>query len=326
MAFLSYDTGSYYKTMKYDYLRRFKYLKHRPAVMALQTILVLFFIFDALSLARDVTDQLGRKVAVPANPQRIVSLAPNITEIIFALGQGNRLAGVSLFSDYPDEASDIPRVGSYVCPDLEKIISLRPDLCIAIKDGNPKETAMRLNSMNIPVYAVDPRNLHSVMESILEIGDILSVEQKAKDLVHEMNARIQRVQSAVAQTSHRPGVFCQIGASPIVSVGADTLINELIVIAGGKNLSEGHVSYPRFNREQVLALAPDIIIITSMERGTVFENIREEWNLWPDMPAVKNKSIFLIDSDLFDRAGPRMVDGLELLLEIIHPECFEKVQ
>ena len=128
--------------------------------------------FEAASVAKTVTDQLGRQVTVPDKPQRVVSLAPSITEIVFALNQGHRLQGVTTYSDFPPEALKLPRVGSYVHLDLEKIVSLKPDLCIAIKDGNPRLIAQRLESLRIPVYAVDPDNLKTIMKTVTEIGTL----------------------------------------------------------------------------------------------------------------------------------------------------------
>ena len=120
-----------------------------------------------------VTDLLDRRVVIPKNPLRVISLAPNITEIVFALGQGSRLVGVTTYSDYPADTEHIPKIGSYVRLDLERIVSLSPDLCLAIKDGNPKEAVTRRESLGLPVYAVDPRNLESVMETLVSIGDLL---------------------------------------------------------------------------------------------------------------------------------------------------------
>jgi len=167
--------------------------------------------------AKTVVDQLGREVSLPDDPQRVVSLAPSITEIIFALGREHRLKGVTRFSDFPPEAAKLPKVGSYVRLDLEKIVALRPDLCFAIKDGNPREIAERLESLGIPVYAVDPKNLESVMETFLDIGRVLNANKEAKDIVGKMRSRITRVKSLVANASHRPKVFFQIGLSPIVA-------------------------------------------------------------------------------------------------------------
>jgi len=269
-----------------------------------------------------VTDQLGRKVLIPENPQRIISLAPNITEIIFALNSENRLKGVTLHCDFPVEAKLLPKIGSYVGLDLEKIVSLKPDLCIAIKDGNPKNVIDRLESFGIPVYAVDPRNLDSVMETILSIGSLLGAEEKADILVNNMRFRIRHVVELVAATSHKPRVFFQIGTAPVVSVGTRTYIHELIMLAGGINVTAGEIPYPRFSREQLITLAPDVVIITSMTRSDAFEQVLAEWNKWPQIQAVRNKRIYMADSDLFDRPSPRLIDGLEALVKLIHPERF----
>ena len=270
--------------------------------------------------AKSITDQLGRDVAIPASPRRIVSLAPSITEIVFDLGQGHRLVGVTRYSDHPARAAKLPKVGSYVRLDIERIVALNPDLCLATKDGNPKSVINRLASLKIPVYVVNPHNLDAILETILEIGMILDAGDKAAILTRRMQNRIQRVKSRVSQVENRPRVFVQIGVSPIVSAGTDTFIHELIKLAGGQNLAEGRVAYPRFSREQVLALEPEIFIITSMARQAAFEQVKAEWRRWPNMPAVRNERIYLVDSDLFDRPSPRLVTGLEILARLIHPE------
>ena len=301
-------------------------MRYRYQLIVLLVITGLSLSKAAQSAAGTVTDQLGRQVNVPDNPQRIVALAPNITEIIFALGQEHRLKGVTRYSDFPSEAAKLFKVGSYVHLDLERIVALKPDLCIAIKDGNPRLVAQRLESLKIPVYAVDPKNLDTIMKTIIEIGKLLDAGEKAKMLVQNMHSRIQRVKSLVEKAAHRPGVFFQIGISPIVSVGTPTFIHELIVLAGGTNLASGPIPYPRFSREQVLALSPDVFIITSMARAAVFEKVKAEWSQWPNLPAVRNKRIYLEDSNLFDRPTPRLLGGLELLVRLIHPELFEEKQ
>lgn len=301
-------------------------MKYRYQLVVLLVIIGLSLAKAAQSAAGTVLDQLGRQVNVPDNPQRIVALAPSITEIIFALGQEHRLKGVTRYSDFPSEAAKLHKVGSYVHLDLERIVALKPDLCIAIKDGNPRLVAQRLESLKIPVYAVDPKNLDTIMNTIIQIGKLLDVDEKAKMLVRDMRSRIQRVKSLVEKAAHRPGVFFQIGISPIVSIGTPTFIHELIVLAGGTNLAAGPIPYPRFSREQVLALSPEVFIITSMARAAVFEQVKAEWSRWPNLPAVRNQRIFLEDSNLFDRPTPRIVDGLELLVRLIHPDLFEEKQ
>jgi len=274
---------------------------------------------------KKVKDPLGRQMTAPVNPQRIVALAPSITEIVFALGYEERLAGVTMFSDFPEAARALPKVGSYVHLDLEKIVSLDPDLCIAVKDGNPKHVVDRLESFGIPVFAVDPKDLESVMDTILAIGGLINAGKQAERVVRDMRARIEFVEGALAGIDHRPRVFFQIGIDPIVSAGSQTFINELIVRAGGDNLAAGGVPYPRFSREQVLNLRPDVMIITSMARDAIFEKVKAYWSQWPGMPAVQYGRIHLQESNIYDRPTPRLIQGLETLSKILHPQRFQGV-
>jgi iron complex transport system substrate-binding protein len=275
-------------------------------------------------MAKTAEDQLGREIRVPDDPKRIIALAPSITEIIFALGQQDRLKGTTQFSNYPAEAAKLPKVGSYVRLDLERIVALNPDLCIAIKDGNPKGIIDRLQSLNIPVFAVNPRNLESMMQTIQKIGSILNASQKANTLVKDMRSRIQQVDALVSRIDRRPRVFIQIGISPIISAGRNTFIHELIVRAGGINVAAGNSAYPHFSREQVFALAPDVLIITSMARSGAFEKAKADWNRLSHMPAVREKRIYTVNSDVFDRPSPRLLDALEILTRLLHPKLFKE--
>ena len=276
--------------------------------------------------ANTFIDQFGRHVQVPDQPHRIVAMAPSITEIIFALGLSDRLVGATQFSDYPPAAQRLPKVGSYVQLDVEKIVALKPDLCIAVKDGNPISVVRKLESVNIPVYAVDPRNLDAVMLTMVELGRLLGVDTRADAVAAKMADRIRLVRQHVACADHTPAVFFQIGISPIVSVGTPTFIHELIVLAGGTNLAQGKTPYPRFSKEEVIGLWPEVMIITSMARETVFDQVKAEWQQWRDLPAVKNDRIYLVDSNVFDRASPRLVEGLEMLARLIHPQCYPSNQ
>lgn len=295
-----------------------------PASILLGTLWILHLLVDVAPAQKNISDLLGRAITIPDHPRRIVALAPSVTEIIYALGQEQRLVGVAQFSDYPEAARRLPEVGSYVHLDLERIVALQPDLCIAIKDGNPKAVVDRLETLGIPVYAVDPRDLETVMQTIIATGRILDAEQKALRLVDDLRQRVEAVREMVAKARSRPRVFFQIGVSPIVSVGTSTFIHQLIAMAGGDNIAAGPTPYPRFSREQVLAMAPEIIIITSMERSTVFEEVRAEWAKWTQLPAVRNNRVFLVDSNLFDRPSPRLVEGLEILAGLIHPELVKE--
>ena len=269
-----------------------------------------------------LTDHEGKTVKVPAEPSRVVSLAPSITEIVFALDRSDKLVGATRFSNYPEAAARLPRVGSYVQLDIEKILALEPDLCIAIKDGNPVRTVRRLERLGIPVFAIHPMEIDMVLRSIRDIGELLGADREASGLISSMQDRMAAVDEKVAGVSDRPSVFFQIGVSPIVSAGDGTFIDELIERAGGVNAAGKHSGYPRFTREEILMMAPDVMILTSMERQKVFDDVLREWRRWENLPAVHQDRIHMVDSDLYDRPSPRLINGLEELSALLHPDVF----
>jgi iron complex transport system substrate-binding protein len=274
--------------------------------------------------AGTVIDQVGRKVVVPDDPQRVISLAPSITEIIYDLGEEKRLQGVTKYSDYPAQAKALPKVGTYVHLDLERIVALKPDLCISTKDGNPKHVIEKISRLGIPVYAINPRSLEQTMDTITQIGSLLNAQEAAARLVSGMQQRITRVQSLVAQVNNRPRVFFQIDAEPLVSAGNNTFIHELIELAGGINTAAGNDPYPRYSWEDILVLQPDIVIISSMAGGLDSEDLLGIWKKWSQLKAVLNEQVFVVDAGMFDRTTPRLVAGLETIAEIIHPELFKQ--
>jgi len=293
---------------------------------AICMLLILALTGSPAQAGRVVQDQLGRAVQVPVPITRMVTLAASLTEIVFALGQGDRLVGVEQFSDFPPEARNLPKVGSYINPDVERVVALRPDLVLAIKDGNPYHSVARLEGLGLPVYAVDPRNLEGVIKTVVELGELLGAQEAAARLAADLTRRWQRLKALTAGLAVRPRVFFQIGTVPIVAVGSNTFLDELITTAGGINLTAGKVPYPRFSPEQVVALRPDIIVITSMTRGEVFDRVKESWRRWPRLPAVRDNRIHLVDSDLVDRPSPRLFDGLEALFRLFHPELAEELR
>ncbi len=297
--------------------------KVKQILLCISIVMTTFvFCMYAQAISKEMEDHLGRTVNVPDNPNRVVSLSPSITEIVYSIDQGGMLVGATTYSDYPEKAKSLPRVGSYVRLDLEKIIALKPDLCLSIKDGNPKELIERLISMGIPVFVLEAKHVNSVIKTIGDMGRIFNANDKARALTDDMNHRINKIKVIVDKSSQKPGLFYQIGLSPVVSAGTDSVINGLIEIAGGDNLAKGSIAYPRYSKEQVIALAPDVFIISSMAVDGNFDKVRAEWSSWTQIPAVKNNRIYLIDSSIVDRPGPRMVQGIELLARLIHPELF----
>ena len=268
-----------------------------------------------------LTDEAGRRVVIPDRSERIVSLAPSITEIVFALGAGNRLVGITQFSNYPPEAKRIAKVGSYVHLNIEKILALRPDLVIGIKDGNPRAVVERLSELGVPAFIINPKSLDEILVTIRNIGKVIGADECATSLSNQMARRMSEVDRKV-QGAPKPRVFFQIGIEPIVSAGRGTFIDALIQRAGGLNVFGGKSAYPHVNIEHVLISRPEIIFISSMARQGGFEKVRQFWQEWPDIPAVKKDNIYIIDSDILDRPSPRIIEGLETLARLIHPERF----
>ena len=261
---------------------------------------------------------------VPQEYQRIVSLAPNITEILFALGLGDRITGVTKHCDYPAEALTKTSVGSYIDLNIEKILALNPDLVIATADGNEKRSVERLAVFKIPVLITNPKNLDEVYETVKTIGRITKQENRAEIMVRSLKKRADWVVQACLPLS-RPRVFLQINEHPLITVGKDTFHNNLIKLAGGINISGNDIiKYPKYSLEQVLRSRPDVLLITSMERGVMAERKKERWRQWGQLPAVKQGRIHILNSDLLDRPSPRLVDGLEALARAIHPELGKK--
>jgi len=300
-------------------------MKRKLALLLVLTIFIgLFPDLSARSQARLSTDEMGRNVRVPQAPKKIISLAPSITEILFALGLNKEIAGVTDFCDYPEAASKKPRIGGFINPGIEKIVSTRPDLIIGIRDGNRMETIHRLSDLGLPVYIVDPKGFDGVITSLQKIGEIVGRQEDSRKIIAEMMTRKQKIIS-LTRSLPRPKVFFQIGYFPMITVGKGALANELIRLAGGRSISEDEsVEYPPFNFEIVVQKAPEIIILSSMESKRDYSSFIEMWQKWKSIPAVRMNAIHVVDSSIVDRPTPRIVEGLDALVRIIHPELFKK--
>ncbi len=287
----------------------------------------LFIAACALVLARTgacpaatFQDALGRQVVLAKDPVRIIALAPSLTEILFFLGLDEQIAGVADYSTHPEAAREKPRVGSYVTLNIEKIISLSPDLAIGTKDGNSRPDIELLEQAGVPVFIVNPRDVASAIESIALIGAVCGIPEKATRAADGLMRRFDAVNAAI-QYQKKPLVFLQINNVPVMTVNKNTVHDDVISLAGGVNMaSDDPVTYPRISVEEVIRRGPDVIIISSMERGVRFEEARRSWMQWTSIPAVKNNRVYVIDSDLIDRPSPRIIDGLEAMARMLHPE------
>lgn len=253
-------------------------------------------------------------------PQRIVSLAPSVTETLFALGFGSRLVGVTTYCDYPPEARKIAKIGGFMNPSLEVIVSHRPDLVLGVGGATDPATARALQRFGLKVTLISLASVGDILLSIKNLAGLLGSPEAGETLVHKIDRKVDSVKRRVAPAPRRLTLLA-VGRRPLVAVGGRNFIDELITLAGGKNIA-GDVARPWLNLpdEYVVAKAPQVIIEAGMgsDRG---ESARY-WSDVPSVPAVKERRVYAYPSDKILRPGPRIGEGLEELARLIHPECF----
>jgi iron complex transport system substrate-binding protein len=267
---------------------------------------------------REVTDEAGKRVRVPARPQRIVTLAPNLTEIVYAVGAGSRLVGNTTFCDYPAEAKQVTKVGDTMQPNIERIIALRPDLILVSTASQLETFTKQLDERGIAVYVTDPHDLEGVLRSIKTVGELLGQEGQAETLVNSLRARAVAVEDAVKGLTPVT-VFYQVSPSPLWTAGRRSWITDLIRRAGGKSVTaEVEGEWMRYSDEAALASHPDAIIMASSDSMS-----GDEMKVAPALeksPAVLNKRVYRINGDYLSRPGPRLIEGLEQIARALHPE------
>jgi len=298
-------------------------MKKRALAGFLILLSSLIWTLHAHASSQRFKDEVGREVIVLFPPKKIVSLAPNITEILFSLGLDQEIVGVSTHCNFPEKAKRKIRVGSYISLDFEKIVSLKPDLIIATGAGNTRDMVERLERLGFPTYVIFPKNVADVIRSIGHLGQLVGREKEGMEIIQEMKKRRERVVE-LTRGLPRPRVFLQIGEAPIVTVGKNSFADDLIRLAGGANVAGNEKKmYPRFGMEEILKRSPEVILISSMNPRGNYQKVLQEWSRWKTIPAVKNGRIHLIDSDLMDRPSPRIIEGLEEIARILHPQQFK---
>jgi iron complex transport system substrate-binding protein len=271
--------------------------------------------------ALTVRDMQGREIVLAALPQRIVSLVPSATEIIFALGGEGRLVGRTDFCDYPEAARTKTTVGGMVNPNLETIATLKPDLVIATSSGNTVETFNQLTRLGIPVYQVGAERMAEVKDVVRRLGVLTGREAAAPPLIDELDRRVAAVRDAVKRFP-RPRVLYVLWPEPLIVPGGRSLVTELIDIAGGASITAQDADdYPRYSLEAAVAKSPDIIVLAN--HGTRSGPVAlDRWKRLTSLPAVRNGRVHSVDGNLMHRYGFRMLDGLERLARALHPEAF----
>jgi len=267
-------------------------------------------------------DDLGRLVRLRAAPQRIVSLAPSLTETVFALELGERLAGVTDYCDYPPEAQTRARVGGPINPNLEQIVSLHPDVVLATRVLNRADTVEALDRLGIPVYTTDPRTVEDVVASTRRLGEVLGAKSNGESLAAAMDRRLVDLAHRLAGRAPRR-VFFVVWLDPIISTGQHTFLADALRRAGAESVVTAGQDWPQINIEEVLRQNPDFLVFAGAHQddpqGTI-SSLRKRPG-WSSLDAVR-EGHFAVVSDALDRPAPRMLDAIEDLARQLHPDAF----
>jgi iron complex transport system substrate-binding protein len=273
-----------------------------------------------------VSDDLGRKITVEKIPQRIVSLAPSITEILFALGLDDRIVGVTDYCDYPEGAKTKPRVASYTTPNMEKLISIQPDIIFA-ESIHEKTVLPALQNLNLKVAVTAARSIDTVLYDIELIGKIADKQDAANDLTAELRKKIDAISQKTQGLTEamRPRVLYVVWFEPIWSMGSNTYINDLIYAAGGLNIFADDFEESRIvSLESIITANPQVIIVTGMATSgdTIYNAVKSETRLGNTEAMLNNRIYKVSDANIIERPGPRITLGLQELAQLIHPEIF----
>jgi len=262
-------------------------------------------------------------------PQRIVSLAPSITEVLFALDLGPRVVGVTRYCQYPPEARQRPNVGGHLDPNLEALVALQPDLVVL--PAGSQQNHPDFARLGLTMLAVDHRDLDGTLDSITELGRICGVEAQAERLLADIQTRLQRVQRAVADRPRPTVLFAvqrTLGLGTLQDVyvaGSDRHIDRLLTLAGGRNAYQGTAPFPVLTAEGILQLNPDVIVdnVPALARRTLdHREILADWQAWPQLQAVAAGRVYLLEEEYITIPGPRFILVVEKLARLLHPEAF----
>ncbi|MDP2872772.1 MAG: ABC transporter substrate-binding protein, partial [Bacillota bacterium] len=271
-----------------------------------------------------VTDDAARQVAVPKRVQRVVSLAPSATEILYAVGAGGQVVGVDAYSNFPAAALDVAKVGDYAQISMESVVALKPDVVLASSLHGAQLAQME--QLGLKVLFVEPRNMEGVYKDIELVGKVTGHEAEAGRVISDMKAQLAAVASKLAGLSaeERPVVYYEVWADPLMSAGPKTYTHEVIQLAGGNNLAhDAEVDYPILTSELIVARNPAVIVWPTFHGAEQLTPARlSERPGWGSISAIKGGRVHSIDADIISRGGPRLADAVVEMAKLLHPERF----
>ncbi|MFC2136368.1 ABC transporter substrate-binding protein [Bacteroidota bacterium] len=264
-----------------------------------------------------VTDDLNYEIEFTHPPERIITLAPNLTEMVYELGVERHLVGNTLFCNYPEEAGEIEKVGDVLTFDYEKIISLSPDLVFITIEGNTRAAYEKFLGLGIKVFVSNPRDYNGIKKTFLDFGKIFDRSGIAEEIIVCWDSIVNEVKNS-SQNNDPKTVMFLIEANPIMLAGENTFLNEFISLCGLKNIAaESPINYPVYSREEILIKNPDYIIYPTDGAHTI-SSIMDIYPEWNNLTAIKNDQVIFLNWDLFSRPGPRFVDALKVLFNRLH--------
>ena len=286
-------------------------------------ILLLIFVFvfsncrsesavpPSVQPTRDITDDLGRKLKIPEKVERVISLAPNLTENIFAVGAGDRIVGITTFCNYPDETAAIAKVGDTMNPNMETIIALKPQIVFVSTASQIENFTRTLEANNITVFVTNPKDLDGILANLRHLAEIFGTSEHTAVLINQLQNRISAVDRQM-RDKQKVKTFVQISKEPLFTIGKESFLTEIIERAGGISVTKDvSMAYPKISKETALALNPAAIILSespdNLEPNDVFKN----------SAAVRNNKVFKVNADIVSRPSPRIVDALEQIAEAL---------
>jgi cobalamin transport system substrate-binding protein len=275
--------------------------------------------FMAHVSAQAYVDDTGRRMYFAKPPARIVSLAPSITEMLFAMEAGDQLVGVTDFCDYPPEAAKKPKVG-YSNPNMETLVALQPDLVVAPDDFLKPDVIVKLEQLKVPVFILSDKNVESIFVHIQTLGRIVGRSSKADAVAMQLRQQVAAIQQRI-QGMAPVRMLYVLNSQPLITVGPGSFIDQLIGMAGGINVAaKSATPYPRLSIEAVLREDPEALIFPVGKAEGISESEQQAWRQWSTMTAVKQGRLHQISADWLNRPGPRIAKGLESLAAILHPD------
>ena len=274
---------------------------------------------DANVTGFSVKDDLNNQLYFNTVPSRVISLAPNLTEMVFSLGIEDKLVGNTLYCLYPEAAKKKEKVGDLLTIDFEKVLSLKPDLILITVEGNTKDSYEKLKNLGLKIFVSNPRDFKGIKNTYSDLGKIFKVENKAEKTINDWNTSFDSIVKRKEQYPREKAMFL-VSLNPLMLAGKSTFINELMTSAGLYNIaSTSPMNYPVFNREEILKYNPDYIVLENRFLNDI-KNLEKAYPEWKSINAVKNGRIIFFESDLYLAPGPRFITALEDLFSKLHPQ------